>query len=95
MASLSIITRSSSAGAVIELAGDLDYASVPGFRESVIYLSLAQGEQLTLELAALAYCDSTGITALIAAHDLALERGAQMILAAVPDGIARIPPAGD
>ncbi|MFD6497417.1 STAS domain-containing protein [Streptomyces sp. NPDC060188] len=90
MTDLTITTRTAAAGPVIEVCGDLDYATVPGFRETVIGLSLVQGDLLTVDLAGLSYCDSTGLTALVCAHDLALERGAGMVLAAVSDDLARI-----
>ncbi|MFD6926474.1 STAS domain-containing protein [Streptomyces sp. NPDC059944] len=85
MTDLTITTRTAAAGPVIEVCGELDYATVPGFRETVIGLSLVQGDLLTVDLAGLSYCDSTGLTALVCAHDLALERGAGMVLAAVSD----------
>ncbi|MGW6486755.1 STAS domain-containing protein [Streptomyces sp. NPDC055056] len=90
MTDLTITTHTAAAGPVIEVCGDLDYGSVPGFRETVIGLFLARGDLLTVDLAGLSYCDSTGLTALVCAHDLALERGAGMVLAAVPDDLARI-----
>ncbi|MGW6212366.1 STAS domain-containing protein [Streptomyces sp. NPDC055109] len=66
--------RKAPAGPVVEVTGDLDYAAVPGFRETVIGLPLAPGQLLTLVLAGLAYCDSTGLTVLVAAHGLVIER---------------------
>ncbi|MGW6486195.1 STAS domain-containing protein [Streptomyces sp. NPDC055056] len=90
MSHLRITPRNAPAGPVVEVTGDLDYAAVPGFRETVIGLPLAPGQLLTLDLAGLAYCDSTGLTALVAAHDLAIERGAHMVLVGVPDDLLRI-----
>ncbi|MFD0069012.1 STAS domain-containing protein [Streptomyces sp. NPDC059945] len=63
---LRITPRKAPAGPVVEVTGDLDYAVVPGFRETVIGLPLATGRRFTLDLAGLAYCDSTGLTVLVA-----------------------------
>ncbi|MGW6210488.1 STAS domain-containing protein [Streptomyces sp. NPDC055109] len=90
MSHLTITTRSVATGPILEITGDLDYDSAPDLRESVNNLTLTSGQLLILDLAGLEYCDSSGLTVLLAARNLADERGADMALAAVPDNTTRI-----
>jgi anti-anti-sigma factor len=52
-------------------------------------LALSAGQQLVIDLDRLTFCDSTGITVLIAARNHALAAGASVVLAAVPDSVIR------
>lgn len=90
MRHLTITTRSVATGPILEITGDLDYDSAPELREAVNDLTLTSGQLLILDLAGLEYCDSSGLTVLLAARNLADEQGADMALAAVPDNTARI-----
>ncbi|MFD6888526.1 STAS domain-containing protein [Streptomyces sp. NPDC059957] len=87
---LTLLTRTSSAGTVIELAGALDYHTAPEVRAALPALELRPGQQLTLDLGDVTFCDSSGITALIAARNHALAARATIALAAVPDRVSRI-----
>lgn len=51
---------------------------------------LRPGERLVVDLANLEFCDSTGITALLAARQHALAAGADIALASVPANTLRI-----
>ncbi|MFJ2261715.1 STAS domain-containing protein [Streptomyces sp. NPDC087844] len=87
---LTLRTRNSPAGAVIELAGDLDHHSAPEVRAALPGVDLLPGRQLVLDLGGVTFCDSSGITALIAARNHALAAGAGIALAAVPEPVSRI-----
>ncbi|MYS10557.1 anti-sigma factor antagonist [Streptomyces sp. SID6041] len=87
---LTVHTRTTASGPVIELAGELDHHTAPQVREAVLSLSLRAGQQLVIDLGALSFCDSTGITVLIAARNHALASGANIALAAVPARVSRI-----
>lgn len=87
---LTLHTRTTATGAVMELAGDLDHRTAPQVRDALPQLGLRPGQQLVLDLAALTYCDSSGITVLIAARNHALAADAAIALAAVPEQVARI-----
>ncbi|WP_328498590.1 STAS domain-containing protein [Streptomyces sp. NBC_00414] len=87
---LTLRTRTAPAGAVIELAGDLDHHSAPEVRAALPGLHLHPGQQLVLDLGGLTFCDSSGITVLIAARNHALAAGAGIALAAVPELVSRI-----
>ena len=90
MNSLTIIARDSATGRVLEIIGDLDYATAPKLRKAVDDLTLTAGELLVLDLAELDYCDSSGISALLSARSLAIEEGSGIALAAVPANMLRI-----
>ncbi|MEU0117560.1 STAS domain-containing protein [Streptomyces bobili] len=83
-------TRTTLAGAVIELAGELDHHTAPQVRAALPGLDLGRGKQLTLDLGGLTFCDSSGITLLIAARNHALAANATIALVAVPDRVSRI-----
>ncbi|WP_333774020.1 STAS domain-containing protein [Streptomyces sp. IBSBF 3136] len=87
---LTLSIRTAPHGPVIELAGDLDHHSAPQVRDALPGLDLHTGQQLIVDLGALTCCDSSGITVLIAARNHALQAGADIALAAVPDRVRRI-----
>ncbi|WP_392960525.1 STAS domain-containing protein [Streptomyces sp. LN245] len=90
MSPLTITARDAATGPVLEITGDLDHATAPELRQAVDRLTLASGQLLVLDLAGLEFCDSSGITTLLAARNLATELGGDMALAAVPANTARI-----
>ncbi|MFD5112081.1 STAS domain-containing protein [Streptomyces sp. NPDC058391] len=90
MSDLTTSTRPVPDGMVIELAGELDFVTAARFRETLQQLTLRPGQRLILDLGGLAFCDSSGITAFLAARNLALAVQADIALAAVPPHTARI-----
>ncbi|MFE9483759.1 STAS domain-containing protein [Streptomyces spororaveus] len=90
MTQLSMNTRTTPAGPVIELAGGLDHHSAVQVRGALPGLAVGEGQQLVIDLAGLTFCDSSGITALIAARNHALAAHATIALAAVPERVTRI-----
>ncbi|WP_052488523.1 STAS domain-containing protein [Streptomyces sp. 150FB] len=90
MTQLAITSRDAATGPVLEITGDLDHATASELRRAVDNLTLAAGQLLVLDLAGLNFCDSSGITSLLAARNLAIERSSDIALAAVPDNTARI-----
>ncbi|WP_329453851.1 STAS domain-containing protein [Streptomyces sp. NBC_01497] len=90
MTPLTITSRNAVTGPVLEITGDLDHTTAPELRRAVDGLTLAAGQLLVLDLAALDFCDSSGISALLAARNLAREQGSGVALAAVPANTARI-----
>ena len=90
MTQLAIRTRTTPAGPVVELSGELDYDSYTQVRELLPGLALSDGQQLVVDLAGVTFCDSSGITALLAARNHALAARAAIALAAVPAHISRI-----
>ncbi|MFC8584498.1 STAS domain-containing protein [Streptomyces sp. NPDC057217] len=90
MSTLKTTIRTAATGPVIEVTGDLDYDTAPQLRDLLSTLTLHHGQRLVLDLARLEFCDSSGISALIAAHNHAEAARAETILTAVPGDILRI-----
>ncbi|MFF2433169.1 STAS domain-containing protein [Streptomyces sp. NPDC058107] len=87
---LTLHTRATPAGPIMELSGELDRHTASDVRAALLELDLGAGQQLVLDLGRLTFCDSTGITVLIAARNHALAADAAIVLAAVPDRVSRI-----
>ncbi|WP_067970734.1 STAS domain-containing protein [Nocardiopsis trehalosi] len=87
---LSVAVEETPAGPVVRVVGDLDYDSADLLRTAVRGLAVAPGALLVLDLAELTFCDSSGITAFIAAREHARSAGGDAALAAVPHNTARI-----
>ena len=83
-------TRSTPSGPVIEVTGDLDHYSAPEVRSLLPGLVIGRGRQLVVDLGGLTFCDSSGITVLLAARNHALASGGTIVLAAVPAMTSRI-----
>ncbi|MFC8829802.1 STAS domain-containing protein [Streptomyces sp. NPDC057137] len=77
-------------GPVVVLTGDLDHQSAPHVRQALRGLDPRPGQQVVIDLAGLTFCDSTGITVLIAARNQALAADAGIALARVPERVARV-----
>ncbi|WP_234314228.1 MULTISPECIES: STAS domain-containing protein [unclassified Streptomyces] len=87
---MSVTTHTLSCGPLVEVAGDLDHHNAPQVHEALTPLALRAGQQLLIDLGGLTFCDSTGITVLIAARNQALAARADIALVAVPDRVRRI-----
>ncbi|WP_410645527.1 STAS domain-containing protein [Amycolatopsis sp. lyj-346] len=85
----SVTTRTTVAGAVVTIEGELDVATAPHLRTAAAAVTLGEGGLLVVDLAGVTFCDSSGISALIAARNLAEAAGAGLALAAVPDRLRR------
>ncbi|MFD8061972.1 STAS domain-containing protein [Streptomyces cyaneofuscatus] len=83
-------TRTIAAGTVMELAGELDHHTAPQVRDALLGLALCPGQQLVIDLEGVTFCDSSGITVLIAARNHALAADAAIALAALPERLTRI-----
>ncbi|MFJ9523158.1 STAS domain-containing protein [Kitasatospora sp. NPDC101801] len=90
MSSLTITITDAATGPVLGITGDLDYETAPRLRQAVADIALTGGQLLVLDLAGLKFCDSSGITALLAARNLATEKEVAIAIAAVPDNTLRI-----
>ncbi len=65
---------------VLAVAGELDLATVKAFREAVTE-RLDGKIDLVLDVAGLAFCDSTGLGAIVGLHRGAREAGVRLVLA--------------
>ncbi|KOU27416.1 anti-anti-sigma factor [Streptomyces sp. WM6373] len=90
MSPLDLTVRDTPKGPVVEVIGELDYDTSTALRDLVQTLPLERGQRLVLELARMEFCDSSGISALIAALNHAQSAGADFALAAVPANTRRV-----
>lgn len=90
MSPLKITPRLTATGPVVEVAGELDHDTAGDLRTLVTTLELRPGQHLVLNLGAMEFCDSSGITALIAARNHARSVQADVVLAAVPANTLRV-----
>ncbi|MBL1082373.1 STAS domain-containing protein [Streptomyces actinomycinicus] len=90
MSPLKTTVRETAAGPVLEVTGELDYTSAPELRELTATITLRPGLRLVLDLGGMEFCDSSGITALLAARSHAHAAGADIALAAVPAHTLRV-----
>jgi anti-anti-sigma factor len=75
---------------LLRVSGELDYGSAPRLREALESVSLHPGGILIIDLSGLTYCDSTGISVLVAAQQRAKAAGTSLALAGVNPEIVRI-----
>ncbi|MEU0333890.1 STAS domain-containing protein [Streptomyces sp. NPDC006193] len=90
MTPLNITHRATATGPVLHVTGELDYDQAAALRRRIEEVSLRPGQCLTLDLSGLEYCDSTGITTLLAARQYAQAAGADIALSAVPPALRRV-----
>ncbi|MFF4399788.1 STAS domain-containing protein [Streptomyces sp. NPDC001480] len=90
MTPLNITPGDTETGPVLHVAGELDHARAAALRRHIEHLALEPGQCLTLELSGLEFCDSTGITTLLAARQHAQAADADIVLAAVPPALLRV-----
>ncbi|MFJ8821059.1 STAS domain-containing protein [Streptomyces sp. NPDC102467] len=90
MTPLKIIAEDCATGTVLKLVGGLDHDTAPELRDALPTIALEPGRLLILDLAAMPFCDSSGISALLAARNHAHSVGADIALAAVPANTLRI-----
>lgn len=83
-------TRDAVTGPVVEIFGDLDYATADELRALVTALALRPGQRLIVDLTGMKHCDSSGLTALLAARNHAHAARADLALAGVPARTLRI-----
>jgi len=86
---MTVAHRAIATGHLLELAGALDLDTVDGVRAAIARTDLGPGRQLVVDLAGVTFCDSSGLTALVAARNRAVAAEAGIALVAVPEDVAR------
>ncbi|MFD7656820.1 STAS domain-containing protein [Actinosynnema sp. NPDC059797] len=76
--------------AVLRIAGELDHHTSPRAREVLDAIPLGPDAGLVVDLTGLTYCDSTGITVLIAAYQRARATGGPLGLAGLNRELTRV-----
>ncbi|MFC7381438.1 STAS domain-containing protein [Sphaerisporangium rhizosphaerae] len=75
---------------VLAVAGELDHHTAPRLRAVLDEFTFVPAAGLVIDLSALTFCDSTGISLLVAAHQRAQEAGAAVALAGLHPDIAHV-----
>lgn len=77
---------------LLTLHGELDFSSAVQLREAAdrVVSGLLQPGLMVIDCAGLGFCDSSGISSLIAVHQWLSAGGSTLRLAAVPQSVARI-----
>ena len=84
-----VAAHTTTTGSILTIRGDLDAASAPEVLKEIEGVTVSAGQLLVVDLAGLTFCDSSGITALIAAHNVAEAANADMALVSVPAQLTR------
>jgi anti-sigma B factor antagonist len=79
-----------STGATVAVEGDLDLASAPLLMDRAARVLDPGGGELTIDLAGVAFCDSSGITALIKLRQRCDERGWRLRMINLQPPVQRI-----
>ncbi|MGA4983005.1 STAS domain-containing protein [Streptomyces sp. GESEQ-13] len=90
MKPLTIVSSRTPAGPLLEVAGDLDHSNAHHLRGAAVAAVVPAGLTLVLDLGELGFCDSSGITALIAVRNHVVAAGAALVLVAVPEALRRL-----
>lgn len=77
---LSVDVRERARDTVVSLSGELDFGTTPRFL-AVTEPLVARGGSLVLDLAGLAFCDSSALSALVRLHKAAASAGGTLCLA--------------
>ncbi|WP_216908604.1 STAS domain-containing protein [Nocardia noduli] len=83
-------SHATTAGPVLAFTGDLDAHTAHTAYAAIQRVALSRGQLLLIDLAGLRLCDSSGISALIAASHRATDTDAGFALVAVPPNLARV-----
>ena len=90
MLPLTLQARTTGTGPLIEVGGALDFETAQDFHDLLPTLALLPGQQLSLDLGAVEFFDSSGVRALLAARSRAIGEQADLALLAVPGHVARV-----
>ena len=75
---------------VVGVHGDLDAVSSPALRTTLIDIVERRPSTVVIDMAGVEFLDSAGISALVVAHNRAVDAGVALELAAVPIGCRRV-----
>ncbi|WP_455355696.1 STAS domain-containing protein [Streptomyces sp. SYSU K217416] len=76
--------------ALVSVTGDIDIETAPVLRAGALDLIDQGHPHLILDLSPVAFCDSSGLNALIGILRCARDAGGSLALSAVPDRLARL-----
>jgi anti-anti-sigma factor len=83
-------TRSEGRAAVVAVSGELDLASSPQLEQELDRLWQADVELLVIDLRALEFMDSTGLSIIVSAHQRLSESGRKLSIVRGPQQVQRL-----
>ncbi|GAA2010541.1 STAS domain-containing protein [Catenulispora yoronensis] len=88
---LTVLHREDPSGAVVlTVAGELDHHTAPRLATVVREAPFAADEPTIIDLTELTYCDSTGLTVLVAAYQRSKEKGGALTLAGLNTDVMQL-----
>ncbi|HEX2578756.1 MAG TPA: STAS domain-containing protein [Aquihabitans sp.] len=75
---------------VVRLVGELDLSTAPGVPDAVVGRVDSGIRRVTLDLTSVAYCDSSGVSAMLTLHRDLGERGITVIARRPPRNVRRV-----
>ncbi|GAA2685669.1 MULTISPECIES: STAS domain-containing protein [Actinosynnema] len=90
MSELTITSTTTATRHVVTAAGALDHRSAARLREAIAGVPLGCGHHLVLDLSSLAFCDSSGLTVFIGAHERAEAEQAAFSLVGPPPPVHKM-----
>jgi anti-sigma B factor antagonist len=87
---LSINRRDEAGGVLLALSGELDVVSAPALEQRLREALAEPGAHVTLDLSALEFVDSAGVSVLIKAKQEAESRGRTLVLARATEQVHRV-----
>jgi anti-sigma B factor antagonist len=79
-----------SGAAVVAVSGDLDHHTAPELTLVLRAVPCTEDIPTIVDLTGLAYCDSTGITVLVAAYQRAMAENSGLVIAGLNSGLTRV-----
>ncbi len=87
---LSIAHSGAGGGHRLAIRGELDHTTVPDLTEALRLVPFADGSTLTLDLAELGFCDSTGLSVLLSVHKRLANLGGRLTVSAIDANLLRV-----
>jgi anti-sigma B factor antagonist len=82
--------RSQGQATIIAVSGELDLASSPALQEELDRVDASDVQLLIIDLRALDFMDSTGLSVLVRAHQRAGEQGRELAMVKGPQQVQRL-----
>jgi anti-sigma B factor antagonist len=82
--------RNQGPATVIAVSGELDLASSPALQEELDRVAASDSQMLIIDLRALDFMDSTGLSVLVRAHQRIEEQGRQLAMVKGPQQVQRL-----
>ncbi|MFI2780130.1 STAS domain-containing protein [Streptomyces sp. ALB3] len=86
----SVQTNTSGTSLLVHVSGEMDYETAPFFRDHLLDVIAGGQRRVVLDLSAVSFCDSSGLSVLLGAWQQVTGSGAVLVLARVPPRVQRM-----